>query len=58
MVSCLSRKPALSLDGRNRSSCPLADLANGIIDQDDVGAASDQNAAGGGGEPVPLTGGD
>ena len=26
MVSFLSRKPALSLDARNRSSCPKADL--------------------------------
>ena len=29
-----------------------------IIDQDDVGAASGQHAAGGGGEPVALAGGD
>ena len=29
MVSFLSRKPALSLDGRNRSSCPEAAARNG-----------------------------
>ena len=29
-----------------------------IVDQDDVGAASGQHAAGGGGEPVALAGGD
>src|SRR5271163_2618338 len=30
----------------------------GVIDQDDVGTASGQHAAGGGGEPVTLPGGD
>ena len=31
MVSFLSRKPALSLDGRNRSSCPKTALAGHVL---------------------------